>query len=246
MKSTAMTMPLEKVLAAEASTKREIDFSEINFQRTPVPHRPVQRTEITGQALSMTPKQIRSRARRKYGKNKPISQQEVEALYRKPLSQWDVEELARGRPRNSNGNFMGSAPAWLTRQMHEEAVTRFKAIVRERLNASTKDALDILDIIINNDEVDERGKPIVAASTKLDAIKFLVDHAVGKPTQRVEQDISVRLQGVLASAIVSPTQLPALPASSEQASATAPMYDAGGHQKAAYEDAEVVDDEEDD
>lgn len=153
----------------------------------------------TGTERSMNPKQIRARARRA-GK---IHAAELERLY-KPIEEWDEEELARGRPRAKDGSFKGRAPEWITREMHEAAMARFKGIVEGKMRGETVTALTLIHKILTDDEVDEKGKPVVPASTKLDAAKFLIEHAVGKPTQRQEMDISVRLQGLLAAATVGP------------------------------------------
>jgi hypothetical protein len=165
----------------------------------------------TGTERVMSPKQIRARARRA-GK---IHKEEMEKLY-KPIEEWDEEELARGRPRAKDGTFKGASPAWITREVHEAAMARFKGIIESKMRGETVTAMSMLHTILADDEVDEKGRPLVAASTKLDAIKFLIEHAVGKPTQRVEQDISVRLQGLLAVATVGPGSMPAeLPAPPE-------------------------------
>lgn len=153
----------------------------------------------TGTERVMTPKQIRARARRA-GK---IHAAEMDKLY-KPIEEWDEEELARGRPRAKDGTFKGRAPQWITREMHEAAMTRFKGIVEGKMRGETVTALTLIHKILTDEEVDDKGRPLVAAGTKLDAAKFLIEHAVGKPTQRVETDISVRLQGLLAMATVGP------------------------------------------
>jgi hypothetical protein len=124
----------------------------------------------------------------------------------KPVDEWDLEELARGRPRDSNGKFRGAAPKYLSKEVHERAMERFKGMIKTGMNGHTPDALDAIQWILTNKEYDEKGKPIIPPGTKLEAAKFLLEHVVGKPTQRVEQDISVKLQGLLASVIVNPDQ----------------------------------------
>lgn len=156
------------------------------------------RTKL-GTPYSMNPKQIRARMRRK----KRVSLAEWEELY-KPIDEWDSEELARGRPRDKNGQFKGRKPQWVTREIHEEAMNRFRMIVEGDMRAHTVTALDVVDSIMRNDDVDEKGRPFVPAGTKLDAAKFLIEHVVGKPKVRSEVDISVKLQGMLATAIVGP------------------------------------------
>jgi hypothetical protein len=163
---------------------------------------------VTEDGKLLTPKQIRARARRRAkrggGKGKELlSQAEFNALY-KPVEEWDLEELARGKPRNARGDFSGKTPNWVTRQVYEQAMDRFKNLVKEGLQANAVSALDTIEWILSDDSVDEKGKLNVPASTKLDAAKFLMEHVVGKPTQRVEGDISVKLQALLGVAMVNP------------------------------------------
>lgn len=152
-----------------------------------------------GKEKSLSKKQIRARARR----HQKISEGELEKLY-KPIEQWDEEELARGRPRAADGSFRGASPGWITRQMHETAMARFKGIVEGRMREETVTALGVVHQILSNNDEDEKGRPLVPAGTKLDAAKFLIEHTVGKPTQRQEVDISVRLQSLLAVATSGP------------------------------------------
>lgn len=147
--------------------------------------------------LSMNKKAIRNRTRRR-GK---ITTKEFEELYR-PIEEWDEEELARGRPRAKDGTFRGTSPKWLTREVHETAMARFKEIVQGRLREEGITALSVIHSILADETLDERGKPIVPASTKLDASKWLIEQVVGKPKQTTETDISVKLQAVLAHAMV--------------------------------------------
>lgn len=151
----------------------------------------------TGGELQMNKKQIRARARR----HARISEAEFDKLY-KPIAEWDEEELARGRPRAADGSFRGKSPSWITREMHEQAMARFKGIVEGKMRRETVTALGVIHQILESEDVDDKGKPVVNASTKMDAAKFLIEHVVGKPTQRQEVDISVRLQALLATATV--------------------------------------------
>lgn len=160
----------------------------------------------TGDGKLLTPKQIRARARRKAARSEMMSDQEMEYLYGKPVDEWDTEELAQGRPRNSAGNFSGPKPKWINAAVHEEAMERYTAVVKSEMNATTVDALATLRMLLNDDERDDKGKPIVPASTKADISKFLIEHVVGKPKQRIESDVSVKLQGILAQVMVNPTQ----------------------------------------
>lgn len=148
-------------------------------------------------------KQIRQRARRKM----KLAEDELALLYEdRPISEWDMEELARGRPRAKDGTFKGRTPKFLDRAIHEQIVRRFEEIVREEMNGHTVEALKVIGEILADDETDDKGRPRVAAGTKLQAAQFLIEHVVGKPKQRMETDISVKLQGILGHAMVNPNQ----------------------------------------
>src|SRR4051794_35813754 len=65
----------------------------------------------------------------------------------KPLEEWDDEELARGRPRAMDGSFRGKSPDWINRQVHEEALRRFKDLSQGQLRAIVPEALQQLHTI---------------------------------------------------------------------------------------------------
>jgi hypothetical protein len=170
--------------------------------RLPTGERP-----MTADGKVLTPKQIRARARRRANRAEIMTREEADYLYQKPIEEWDTEELARGRPRNSKGSFSGPKPKWISAAVHEQAMERFTAVVKEEMNATTVDALKLLTNLMNNDEVDDKGKPIVPAGTKLDAAKFLIEHVIGKPKQRIESDVSVKLQGILGTVMANPAEV---------------------------------------
>lgn len=153
---------------------------------------------------SLTPKQIRARARRH--PERQLTAREMRALRKKPLEEWDLEELARGRPKGKNGKFHGPPPAWVTRDLHERSIELFKARIRTDMQSHTIKAVDLLANLLEDDDVDARGRPVVPAGTKVDIAKFLIEHLIGKPTQPIQSDISIKLQGVLASVLVVPGQ----------------------------------------
>lgn len=190
------------------ATPRVIDFTnviDVFSHRDPSRKNFEKERRYTSTGLILEPAHVRSRAKRRADKAKLGTEEEFDLLNPKPVEDWDLEELARGRPRNTLGTFAGRAPSYISRAVHEAAMDRFKHLVKMTMNAHTADALTVMGTLINSTEVDDRGKPIVPASTKLDAAKFLLEHIMGKPTQRIEQDISVKLQGVLANVMVNPT-----------------------------------------
>lgn len=154
--------------------------------------------------LSTKPDQIRRRLRRTVGTDK---YQEDLALYYqhsgyKHVSEWDIEELARGKPRNKRGKFSGAGPRWLTPEITREARTRLlehtQALLGEQIEFAVRTMIDL----IKNEEVDEKGRPIVDARTKLDACKFIIEHVKGKATAIVEVEGLDRTRHMIASAIV--------------------------------------------
>jgi len=96
----------------------------------------------------------------------------------------------------------------MSRQVHEEAIKRFTDLVHSDMRAIVPTAIETVRFILENEAVDRRGRPLVPMSTKLDAAKWVVEHLVGKPTVRVEADISVRLQSLLGAVMVSPEEIP--------------------------------------
>lgn len=192
---------------------RQEKLAEKNPYKTGAPGRPI---------TSETPKQIRARARR-HGK---IVEGELAKLY-KPLDEWDLEELARGRPRAADGTFKGRTPSYISREVHEKAMERFKDLITGEMRAHTVTALTVVAQILEEDELDDKGRPVVPASTKLDAAKFLIEHLVGKPKQPIEADISVKLQAILGTAMVSPGDEGYKPASPSAARALGTSVDEG-------------------
>lgn len=172
---------------------------------------------VTADGKLLTPKQIRARARRRAARGSKASKRngimtevEFETLY-KPIDEWDLEELIRGRPRDSDGGFRGTKPQWVTREIHEKAMERFQMAVKTEMGVQGITALETLQWVLQDDRLDERGKPLVPASAKNQAAMFLLEHIVGKPKQHVQQDISVKLQGILGSVMVNPNEALASP-----------------------------------
>jgi len=150
---------------------------------------------------SSNDKQIRKRARRRG----ELLEADLDLLY-KPVEEWDDEELARGRPRDAAGGFRGRQPTWISKAYHEEIIRRYEKVVKTEMNVATIEALSVMSNILKNNKIDKKGRPMVPAAVKLDAAKFLIEHVVGKPVKRIENEVSVTLQGILAHAMVNPSQ----------------------------------------
>lgn len=156
-------------------------------------------------------KQERAKKRRRLNKAAfgraltPEAQAEI-GDFDKPLDQWDPEELARGQIRSTSGTFKGRPPKAVDRRLVEEAIRRFQEHIREEMRVLTPTAMATVQGLLENNQVDSKGRPVVPASVRLQAATWVIEHLVGKPTQRLEADISVRLQGVLAAALVQPDE----------------------------------------
>jgi len=199
-------------------TPLEIDFSDTPdiFQspsgrpgmpgKVAKPHLGNDNAPRTADGKILTGKQIRARARRASKRSQFMSEAEFNAKF-KPIEEWDLEELAKGRPRNARGHFGGPSLQYLPREVHEKAMDRFRNVVKQTMNEHTVTALDAVRWVLTHDDVDNNGKPVVSASTKLDAAKFLIEHVVGKPVQRVENDVSVKLQSILGVVMANPDAL---------------------------------------
>jgi hypothetical protein len=133
--------------------------------------------------LSKDPKNIRKRLRRR---ETPLKRDlAMLADSRKPLSEWDTEELARGRPRASDGTFRGDTPKWITPLIVDEAKRRLKVGALETLSSKVLDAIEVVYNLMMCDDRDGEGKPVVDARTRLQAAQFIIEHTIGKPRQPV-------------------------------------------------------------
>lgn len=127
---------------------------------------------------------------------------DIEMLYRKPIEDWDIEELSRGRPRNSEGNFRGRVPTWITPAIQQEAKKRLLDEALGSLAGHIGKAVKAIGELIESDEVDDNGKPIVDARTKFAASQFVIEHFIGKPKAIVEVQADDFTKGAIAAAIV--------------------------------------------
>lgn len=166
--------------------------------------------------LSTDPVQVRIRARRsamKHARNPDDRmldniREDIEILYKKPITEWDLEELAHGRPRSRNGKFMGATPKWITPVVVREAKRRLMSEAFGNLAAHMEDAVQTIYNLMMSEEVDEKGKPIVDARTRLDAAKFIIENILGKPKAIIEVEGNDVTRAAIAAAIVLDDGLP--------------------------------------
>jgi hypothetical protein len=128
---------------------------------------------------------------------------DIAMLYKKDIEDWDVEELARGRPRSADGTFKGGGhPKWLTPVVVAEAKRRLLQQTYGKLAVHLDTAVKTVYDLMVSDEIDEKGRPIVDARTKLAAAQFIIEHFLGKPTQFVEAEVNDITKSAIAAAIV--------------------------------------------
>ncbi len=154
-----------------------------------------------GEFYSTKPLKIRERQR------KAVNQlnHDIELMYKKPVKDWDFEELRRGRPRGDDGTFpRGSRPDWITDVVLSEIQQRLQMMTRGQLARYARDALKVFVDVMRDDRVDDNGRPLTSSSTKLDAAKYVMDQIIGKSTTKVELSGSVELQNILARVMVNP------------------------------------------
>lgn len=166
------------------------------------------RAKMTSENASLTPKQIRARARRRVRVGDKLSQEGYELMGIKPVEEWDMEELAKGVPRGPDGRFpRGAKTKLMDRAVHDRAMELFRQEVKGSLNSHAVTALKVIGHVLADTDVDDKGRPVTPPSVKLQAATMLVEHVVGKPTQKMETDISVKLQGILGAVMVNPQDM---------------------------------------
>lgn len=155
--------------------------------------------------LSTNPKQVRNRLRRAAKGNQKRDgriDRDIAILYQKPIEDWDMEELARGRPRNAAGTFAGRPPSWITPTIQKEAKRRLLDETFGNLAGHVDTAIKAIVKLIESEEVDEKGRPIVDARTQLAASMFVVENIIGKPKAIVEVQADDFTRQAIAAAIV--------------------------------------------
>lgn len=157
--------------------------------------------------LSRKPSQIRNRLRRGTALEEDIAIY-AEVVWQKPVEEWDMAELAHGKPRNKSGTFAGAAPKWITRQVQQEAKRRLLTMTVAQLAGHTDIAIRAMANLITSEEVDDNGKPIVDARTKFAAAAFIIEHVIGKPTAIIQVDQVDDTRNALAAAIVLDDGMP--------------------------------------
>lgn len=162
--------------------------------------------------LSRKPTQVRNRLRRE---TKHMDR-DLNILYEeegyKPVEEWDLDELAAGKPRGKDGQFgRGRRPMWITPKIHAEVRRRLLEEGFNSLATHLVPAISTLSNMLSDETYDMDGKPIVDARTKVDIAKFIIEQILGKARQRVDHSADPSFRDFLASALVLPGGSPAHP-----------------------------------
>lgn len=161
-----------------------------------------------GQEYSTDPKAVRNRLRaraRKIGTVEADMEKHLAMLpHYRPVEEWDMEELARGRPRGVDGYFHGPRPPWLTPTVRAEAQRRLKEYAGELLSAEVGNAIKVMAQLMMDESVDDFGTPVVPAKVKIDAAKFIIEQVRGKAKQIHEVDAGPGVREMLAEVLILP------------------------------------------
>lgn len=153
--------------------------------------------------LSKDPGQIRRRLRRKEKARAQDLDLYQDLIYGKRIEDWDLEELARGRPRAKDGTFKGRTPGWLTPAIQNEAKRRLLEETYGLLAGHVHQAVKVMGQLLVSDEVDDNGKPVVDSKTKYAAAAFIIEHMIGKPQALVKMEVEVsEAKEAIAAAII--------------------------------------------
>lgn len=158
--------------------------------------------------LSTNPKQIRTRMRRRGVKMDEDIRLYMEHAYHKPIEEWDLEELARGRVRDKNGEFRGRAPSWVTPEIMKEAKRRLLLETYGKLAGHIDQAVLTMGNLLVSEDTDDNGKPLVDARTKFAAAAFIIEHTIGKPKAVIEHTADENVRGAIAAAIILDDGMP--------------------------------------
>ncbi len=138
---------------------------------------------------NLTPQQIDKLAQQEQSQNNPTR-------YRKPVEEWDLVELARGRPRAADGSFKGRNPKWISSEVLEESRRRFQAGALVEVEANMDLAIKVIANILSDPDVDPR--------IRLDSAKFIVNHVLGTPKVKAEIVTNSPFATLIASSLINP------------------------------------------
>jgi len=163
----------------------------------------VEITEDT-RRLSTNPRAIRQRIRRNGGRTAEDIALLHEIAYGsvKPVTEWTLEELQKGRPRHPTAGWRGPRPRWITPIVQAEVRRRLREETIQNLVGHTGAAIKVLAEFLKNEE---------EPHLRFRAAQLILEYAAGAPDKNIHVTGNVQLQSMLASALVLDDGTPAHP-----------------------------------
>ena len=154
--------------------------------------------------LSRTPQAIRKRIRQNGGRTaEDIALLfEVQNGHAKPVCEWTLEELQRGKPRHPVSGWLGQRPKWITPIIQAEVRKRLREETIGKLIGHTGQAIKVLATFLENEEEPQ---------LRFKAAQLIIEYAAGAPEKNVIVTGNVHLQQMLAGALVLDDGSPAHP-----------------------------------
>lgn len=111
------------------------------------------------------------------------------------LSEWDDEELRRGRRRDKDGGWRGRDPVVVAKAVHDEIVKRTLSKANTLLTTNLEAAVELLTDMIRDPDVDWR--------ERLKGIDMIMNRAMGREPQKLEFKGEAKWEAAIAHSIVS-------------------------------------------
>jgi len=161
---------------------------------------------VKGEPLAISREQIKRRLMRsKRGdKRERDMRLYVEHVLGKPIEQWDLEELARGKVRNRNGRFTGG-PRFqhISPLLDKEIANRLRHMALREIQGNVYTAIEVITDLMLHSERDE---------IKFKCAQLVLEYTLGTPQQNINlAGDAGAVAATLAKALVMPGGAPAHP-----------------------------------
>lgn len=147
-------------------------------------------------ALSTKPSAVRARIRRngsRLAEDVAVLHQSLHGDDYKPISEWTWEELQHGKPRDPERGWSGRRPKWITPLIQQEIARRLRDESVAELVTHVGTAVKVLAGFLTSDERPE---------LRFKAAQLILEYAAGKPEVNVLVSGNVKLEHMLAEALV--------------------------------------------
>lgn len=149
----------------------------------------------SGRRLSRNPNAIRHRIHRN---SERVTEDLIllhEATYGsyKPVEEWTWEELQHGKPRHPVHGWQGKRPGWITPIVQEEIARRLRTESLAELTRHAGKAVRVLSDFLTD---------IDNPTLRFKAAQLILEYAAGRPEVNVAIQGNIKLESVLAEALV--------------------------------------------